>query len=415
MSAIPEFDVVIAGGGMVGASLALALAPLGLRVGLIEAMVLESGVTHASFDERTTALSNGSRRTFDTLGVWTLIEREATPIKRIHVSDRGRFGFARLDAQDEGLNALGYVLPNRILGQALWHRLAEERIEVIAPARVTGMQLVHGAAELTCDQVGSGARLLRTRLAVAADGAQSILRQAAGIGSSHKDYEQVAITTNVLTQRFHDYVAYERFAARGLIAMLPLSEGRAGVIWTVAPQESERLLALSDAAFLSELQESFGFRLGRLLRVGARATYSLGLTRAENCIAPRLAIIGNAAQSLHPIAGQGFNLGLRDAAALAEVLANGVTEFGDTLDAGDGLLLERYRGWRDADRSGIIRFTDGLVRAFSLRLGPLTLARDLGMLAFDLMPNAKRALSQLSLGAAGRVPRLARGAPLLPK
>ncbi|MET0660829.1 MAG: FAD-dependent monooxygenase, partial [Steroidobacteraceae bacterium] len=298
MSAIPEFDIVIAGGGMVGASLAVALAPLGLRVALIEAMVLESGVTHASFDERTTALSNGSRRTFDALGVWTLIEREATPIKRIHVSDRGRFGFARLDARDEGLNALGYVLPNRILGHALWHRLAEERIEVIAPARVTGMQIVHGAAELMCDQAGAGTRLLRTHLAVAADGAQSILRQTAGIGSSHKDYEQVAITTNVLTQRFHDYVAYERFAADGLIAMLPLSEGRSGVIWTVTPKESERLLALSDAEFLSELQQSFGFRLGRLLRVGARATYPLGLTRAQNCIAPRLAIIGNAAQSL---------------------------------------------------------------------------------------------------------------------
>ena len=413
MSAIQEFDAVIAGGGMVGASLALALAPHGLRVGLIEAMVPDGSATHASFDERTTALSNGSRRTFAALGVWPLIEREATPIKRIHVSARGRFGFARLNARDEGLDALGYVLPNRVLGHALWQRLAQERIEVIAPARVTGMQGIHGAAELTIDQAETGTRLLRTRLAVAADGAQSILRQAAGIASSHKDYAQVAITTNVLTQRFHDHVAFERFTADGLIAMLPLTEGRCGVIWTVAPQLSERLLALSDVEFLAQLQEGFGLRLGRLLRVGARATYPLSLTRAQSCIAPRLAIIGNAAQSLHPIAGQGFNLGLRDAAALAEVLADGVTEFGAKCDAGDGLLLERYRSWRDADRSGIIRFTDGLVRTFSLPLGPFAIARDLGMLAFDLMPSAKHALSQLSLGAAGRVPRLARGAPLV--
>jgi 2-octaprenyl-6-methoxyphenol hydroxylase len=411
MSTLPHYDVLIAGGGMVGASLALALVPLGLRVAMIEAAV-PSGGDHASFDERTTALSNGSRRTFETLGVWPLIAREATPIKRIHVSERGRFGFARLHAEDEGLAALGYVIPNRILGQALWERLAQERIDVIAPARVTGMQVGHGVCEITYEQSEAGARVLRAKLAVAADGARSILRQAAGIGSSTKDYEQVAITTNVLTQRFHNHVAFERFTPNGLIAVLPLTEGRCGLVWTVAPRDAEHLLALPDAEFLAELQDAFGFRLGRFLRVGARATYPLALTQAQSSIAPRLAIIGNAAQTLHPIAGQGFNLGLRDAAALAEVLAEGRAEFGSSLDAGDGLLLERYRSWREADRSGIIRFTDGLVRTFSLPLGPLTFVRDLGMLAFDLLPTAKHALSQLSLGAAGRVPRLARGAPL---
>lgn len=398
---------------MVGASLALALAPLGLRVAMIEAMVPGNGETHASFDERTTALSNGSRRTFEALGVWKLIEREATAIKRIHVSSRGRFGFARLDAEEEGVSALGYVLPNRVLGRALWQRLAEERIEVIAPARVTAVQVVEGAAEISYEHAASESRLLRTRLAVAADGAQSVLRQSAGIASAHKEYSQVAITSNVLTQRFHDHVAYERFTADGLIAMLPLTEGRCGVIWTVPPRTAERLLGMDDTRLLSELQDAFGFRLGRLLRIGARATYSLALTRAQTCIAPRLAIIGNAAQSLHPVAGQGFNLGLRDAAALAEVLAEGVAEFGGRLDAGDGLLLERYRQWRDADRTGIIRFTDGLVRTFAAPLGPFSFVRDMGLLAFDLMPSAKHALSQLSLGAAGRVPRLARGASLL--
>lgn len=415
MSAPSEYDVVIAGGGLVGASLALALAPLGLRVALVEASVPATEGSHASFDERTTALSNGSRRTFAALGVWPLIERDATPIKQIHVSNRGRFGFARLSAQDEGVVALGYVVTNRALGQALWRRLAEERIEVIAPARVTGMQLVEHSCEVICEQPNAGTRALQARLAVAADGAQSALREAAGIASSQRSYEQVAITTNVLTQRFHEHTAYERFTPDGLIAMLPIGEGRCGLVWAVSPERSAQLLALPDAEFLTQLQDAFGFRLGRLLRVGAPATYSLALTRSEACTAPRLAIIGNAAQSMHPIAGQGFNLGLRDAAALAEVLAEGRAEFGEALDAGDGLLLERYRGWREADQSGIIRFTDGLVRTFSLPLGPLSFVRDIGLLTFDLIPSAKHALSQLSLGAAGRVPRLSRGAPLEPK
>jgi 2-octaprenyl-6-methoxyphenol hydroxylase len=415
MSAETEYDVLIAGGGLVGASLALALAPLGVRVALIEVMVPAAGQSHASFDERTTALSNGSRRTFEALGVWPLIERDATPIKRIHVSDRGRFGFARLSAEEEGLSALGHVVSNRILGQALWRRLAAERIDVIAPARVTSMQLVDRAVAITCDVEGAGARVLSTRLAIAADGAQSVLREAAGITTSRRDYGQVAITTNVLTQRFHDHVAYERFTAEGLLAVLPLSEGRSGIVWAVPTQHAEELLRLPDPAFLARLQEAFGLRLGRMLRVGARASYPLMLSHAQQYIAPRLAIIGNAAQSLHPIAGQGFNLGLRDAAALAEVLADGRAEFGAQLDPGDGLLLERYREWREADRSGIIRFTDGLVRMFSAPLGPFAFVRDLGLLTFDLMPSAKHALSQLSLGAAGRIPRLSRGAPLLQK
>lgn len=412
MNAVSDYDVTIAGGGLVGASLALALAPLGLRVALIEAVRPVAGQAHASFDERTTALANGSRRTFETLAVWPLIERDATPIKRIHVSHRGRFGFARLNAQDEGLAALGHVVSNRVLGQALWQRLAEARIEVIAPARVTALQVVERTAEVTCEQAGAAPRVLRTRLAIAADGAQSVLRQAAGIGSFQRDYHQVAITTNVLTQRFHDHVAYERFTADGVLALLPISEGRSGVVWAVSPQRAEELLALPDAAFIAQLQDAFGLRLGRLLKVGTRATYPLVLTRAEQYIAPRLAIIGNAAQSLHPIAGQGFNLGLRDAAALAEVLAEGQLDFGAQFDPGDGLLLERYREWREADRAGIMRFTDGVVRTFSLPLGPLAFLRDLGLLTFDLLPGAKHALSQLSLGAAGRVPRLSRGATL---
>lgn len=403
-------DVAIAGGGLVGASLALALAQLQLKVALIEAAPF-GALDQPSFDERSTAISNGSRRIFEALGVWPLIEREATAIRRIHVSDRGRFGFTRIDAKEQGLSALGYVVVNRVMGAALWRRLqAEPSIDVLAPAKVQSMQLQPHSQRIECETEG-GVRIVAAKLAIAADGARSTLRQTAGIGSSTWDYEQVALVSNVLSQHFHDHVAYERFTDAGPLALLPLTEGRLGVVWTFRPNTAREMATLGDAEFLARLQDTFGFRLGRFTRVGQRQLYPLALTRSDEYVAERLAIVGNAAQTLHPIAGQGFNLGLRDAVSLAEVLADGLAQGGE-FDAGDGMWLQRYREWRAADRSNIVRFTDGLVRVFSQPLGPIKLLRDAGMLAFDLMPAAKDALSQLSLGAAGRVPRLARGAPL---
>ncbi|WP_129644927.1 2-octaprenyl-6-methoxyphenyl hydroxylase [Peristeroidobacter agariperforans] len=404
-------DVAIAGGGLVGASLALALAQLQLKVALIEAAPF-GAVDQPSFDDRSTAISNGSRRIFEALGVWPLIEREATAIRRIHVSDQGRFGFTRIDAKEQGLSALGYVVVNRIMGAALWRRLqAEPSINVLAPAKVQSMQLQQHSQRIECAMAG-GVRIVQAKLAIAADGARSTVRQSAGIGSSTWDYEQVALVSNVLSQHFHDHVAYERFTDAGPLALLPLTEGRLGVVWTFRPDTAKEMTLLNDAEFLARLQDTFGFRLGRFTRVGQRQLYPLSLTRSDEYVAERLAIVGNAAQTLHPIAGQGFNLGLRDAVSLAEVLADGLAQGAGEFDAGDGMWLQRYREWRAADRSNIVRFTDGLVRVFSQPLGPVKLLRNAGMLAFDLMPAAKDALSQLSLGAAGRVPRLARGAPL---
>lgn len=404
-------DVAIVGGGLVGASLALALSELNLKVVLIEASVPSVGA-HPSFDDRTTALSNGSRRIFEALGVWPLIEREATPIRRIHISDRGRFGFARIAAEEQGLDALGYVVTNRTMGAALWRRLGEASIDVLSPVRVASMHLADGMQQLEC--VNESGELLRiqARLVVAADGAKSLVREAAGVAAQSWDYLQVALIANVFTQRFHDHVAYERFTPAGPIALLPMTDGRVGLVWTLEPLEARRVEQLSDQDFLAELQQAFGFRLGRITKVGGRALYPLALTRSEDYVAERLAVIGNAAQSLHPIAGQGFNLGLRDAASLAEVLADAQRDHSHEFDAGSGLWLQQYREWRLADRSNIVRFTDGLVRLFTQPLGPVKALRDAGLLAFDLMPTAKDALAQLSLGAAGRIPRMARGAPL---
>ena len=405
-----DFDVAISGGGLVGASLALALAPLGLKVALIEA-VPQGRSEHPSFDERTTALANGSVRIFRSLGVWRQMEREATPIRRIHVSDQGRFGIARIEAAEQGLESLGCVLPNRVMGAALWEGLrAEPGVQVIAPARVVATTVEPGSRTVRIERDGAEPLDLRARLVVAADGARSTLREQAGIAAEHWEYSQTAIISTMSTQRFHDHTAYERFTPDGPIAVLPLADGRCGLVWTRRPQDAARLLALPDEEFLAELQSAFGFRLGRLLRIGARHSYDLALSRSERHVGDRLAIVGNAAQGLHPIAGQGFNLGLRDAASLAEVLADALAE--GATDVGDPTRLAAYARWREEDRRRIVAFTDGLVRLFGSPLGLLRGLRSIGLLAFDSLPAAKGAMARLSVGAAGRIPRLARGVPL---
>jgi 2-octaprenyl-6-methoxyphenol hydroxylase len=402
------FDVAIVGGGMVGATLAAALAPLSLRVALIEA-IPHNAAAQPSFDERTTALSNGSRRILETIGVWPALNSQATPIRKIHVSDQGRFGFARIDAAEQGLAAMGYVVPNRALGLALWSRLANSTgLTVFCPAEVLKVTAGDRAASLDIAQSGQKSRL-EAKLIVAADGAKSAVRAALGIDAEVRDYEQTAVITTILPQRFHDNVAYERFTPSGPLALLPLDGGRCTLVLTLTREAAEAALAWSDAEFIAEVQRRFGFRLGRFLKVGRRVPYPLYLTQSARTSAARAVIIGNAAQGLHPVAGMGFNLGLRDVASVAELIAERAAGGGDP---GGPDLLSEYDAWRSADRGGVIAFTDGLVRMFSSPLSAVSRLRNLGLLAFDLMPPAKSALSRLSTGAGGRVPKLARGVAL---
>lgn len=401
------YDVAIVGGGMVGATLAVALAPLNLRLALIEA-IPHNAAAQPSFDERTTALSNGSRRILETVGVWSALDGAATPIAKIHVSDQGRFGFARIDAREQGLSAMGYVLPNRALGSVLWSRLSSQEIKVFCPAEVSGLTANDEAVRI--DIAGTGAKIaIDAKLIVAADGAQSAVRSAFGVAADVRDYGQTAVITTVLPQRFHDNVAYERFTPEGPLALLPLDGGRCTLVLTLSKEAAQSALAWSDQEFLAEVQRRFGFRLGRFLKVGRRVPYPLSLTQSERTSAPRCVIIGNAAQGLHPVAGMGFNLGLRDVASLAELIAENLA--GDA-DPGSAKLLGEYDAWRSADRGGVIAFTDGLVRMFSNPLSLVARVRNLGLLAFDLLPPAKSALSRLSTGGGGRVPKLARGVAL---
>jgi 2-octaprenyl-6-methoxyphenol hydroxylase len=400
-----EYDVVIAGGGMVGASFALALRATKLRTLLIEGVSPDS-TAQPSFDERTTALGNGSRQIFESLGVWSEMSRESAPIRSIHVSDAGRFGVARLEAAEQGVEAFGYVVPNRVIGRVLWQALrASPGITLAVPAQVREATLSDDGVRIDALIDGRDEKI-RCAVAVAADGAGSVLRASAGIDATVEDYDQVAIVVNASTDRAHTGAAFERFTASGPLAVLPTAGGGYTVVWAVRPERARQLLGLDEDAFAAELLAAFGWRAGRWTRIGRRHTYPLALSRATETVSGRVVLIGNAAQALHPVAGQGFNLGLRDAATLAEMLsaAPASPDFTE--------LLARFAVWRDQDRRGVTRFTDGLVKLFGSELPGLGLVRNFGLLLFDLSPAAKRALSRVSWGFAGRMPRLARGLTL---
>ena len=398
-----EIDVAIIGGGMVGASLALALEGTGVATLLVEGSEPAS-TDQPSFDDRTTALGNASRRIFQSLGVWQDLAPAAGVIRAIHVSDAGRFGFARLVAAEQGIDALGYVISNRVIGAALWKKLRAARsISLRVPARPQGIEIGTDGVKLHI-----GDEEVLAKLVVAADGAHSLVRTAAGIDADVEDYDQIAIVANVVADRPHDGTAYERFTESGPLAVLPLRDGSYGVIWTCKPARATEVLAFDDATYLTQLQERFGWRAGRFVRTGVRASYPLKLTRAAATVATRSVLIGNAAQALHPVAGQGFNLGLRDAAMLAEVLA------GDPRNVGSPQMLRTFSAWRAGDRAGVVRFTDGLVKMFGDARPGIGLLRNLGLLLFDLTPPAKSALARVSAGFAGPTPRLARGLGIRP-
>lgn len=405
-SAPLDTDVAVVGGGMVGASLALGLAGTGVRVLLVESTPFDSAA-QPSFDERTTALGNASRRIFAGLGVWDTIAPSAAAIRAIHVSDAGRFGFSRLDAREQGVDALGYVVANRAIGAAVWGALAHAPgITLRVPARAEELQISAQGVDFTLADAAGSRERVAARLIVAADGAHSQVRLAAGIDAAVQDYEQVAVVANVAAERPHQGVAYERFTPAGPLAVLPVHDGTYAVIWACRLGQAQEVLGLGEAEYLARLQAQFGWRAGRFVRASRRGSYPLKLTRAANTVATRTVLIGNAAQALHPVAGQGFNLGLRDAAMLAEVIANA------SGDVGAPELLRQFSDWRARDREGVTRFTDGLVKLFADRRPGVPLLRNLGLLMFDLAPPAKSALARVSAGFGGPAPRLARGLPV---
>ena len=406
-----NYDIVIAGGGMVGASLALALAPLGLRTAIVEAVPREAG-QQPSFDDRSTALSRSTQRMFEAMGIWDAVVAASTPITNIHVSDKGRFGFAHIDAHEQGVEALGYVVINRVLGRVLQDTLAAVPTrDSLCPASITAASPETGGVAVTLARDGKPEEVAG-RLLVAADGANSAVREMVGIGVSQVAYEQRAIIGNLLPEMPMRNRAFERFTSDGPLAMLPVADGRAGFVWVVAERDAERILELDDEAFLARLQQTFGNRLGELTRVGKRSSYPLSLSKALRLTAPRTVLVGNSAHGLHPAAAQGFNLGLRDVAALCDCIADARDADPAAFDPGAPEQLARYAEWRRPDQQKLVRFTDGLVRLFGDTRPPIAALRGAGMLAFDLVPGVRKVFARHTMGLAGRLPRLSRGVPL---
>lgn len=408
-----NYDILIVGGGMVGATMAYALSPLPLRIGVVEAVPFKSE-SQPSYDDRAIALAYGSAKVFEAMGLWPLLQKHVSPIKKIHVSDRGHMGVARIDSSSEGVDALGYVIENRFVGRVLAEELPKlSNVELLCPATVTTINTSGETAQLSVD-CGGVMRDVSAKLVVAADGGNSAIRNLLDIPTRTWDYGQSAVIANVTPERHHQDVAYERFTDSGPVAMLPNASSddpaRCSLVWTVRREDEERVLGLCDEEFLCELQERFGYRLGELRRAGRRSAYPLRLVRAREHVRPRLALIGNAAHTLHPIAGQGFNLGLRDVAALAQVIAEAHATGGDI---GNATVLKQYAEWRNWDHRKVIGLTDTLARLFSNPLTAVAAVRNAGLIALDIFPPLKRMLTKQTMGLAGRLPRLAMGLPLV--
>jgi 2-octaprenyl-6-methoxyphenol hydroxylase len=396
---ITPLDLLIVGGGMVGASLAIALQHTSRQIGLVEAQSLQTN-SQPSYDDRGIALSYGSQRIFQSMGLWPDIAPYATAIKHIHVSDRGRFGVTRLSADKEQVPALGQVLTARHLGRTLNQHLAGlDRLHLFCPAKVTALKQ---EADYVTVSLSTG-ETIHTRLLVAADGRDSTIRHLLSLGAWQQTYQQTAITANITTDKPHHGWAYERFTDSGPIALLPMSDNRSSLVWTVRSGDEQALLSMSDKQFLSRLQTRFGYRAGRFVRVGQRHHHPLTLMQSDMPVQQRIVFIGNAAHSLHPIAGQGFNLGLRDVAVLADCLADA----GD--DCGNMALLHRYQRWRQKDQDQIINATDNLVRLFSNDISLLGHLRGAGLALLDTLPPVKHLLAKRSMGLGLKQPRLGRG------
>lgn len=404
------YDVLIIGGGLVGSSLACALEPLGLRVGMVEAT--PGGATPSAgpptFDERNLALAAASLNALGALAVLPGLATPPAPLRRIHVSRRGDLGTVRLDARDYGREAFGGVVVARELGVALEARLSTlQTLQRHRPAVLEGLEVHEDHVEVTIAPRGgdaSGGTRLQARLLVAADGTASPVRAAVGIGACIHDYRQTLFVCSLAAARAPDGTAWERFTEVGPMALLPRPDGHYGAIMGVAADDADAVAALADRDYLALFQQRFGGRAGRFLRVGPRSRYPISRCVAGRLVAPRVVLVGNAAQTIHPIGAQGFNLGLRDALALAQLLGRP----GAACDPGCAGLLADYPALRADDREETLAFSDGLARITSNPGMGMHALRSLGLLTLQRMPAIKARLAAGAMGFRGRVPDLAR-------
>ena len=397
-----RYDICIVGGGMVGACLALALRSAPARILLIESQPRRPAGTQS--DQRGLALSLATQRILDHAGVWARISGHAAPIRRVHVSEQGRFGCARFDAGMLGLDAIGYVVNGGLLGETLMEAVRNlSGVEVRQPARVTRVDPGTDSAGV---QLEGGAQI-HCRLLVAADGTASPVRRMLGIPAREHDFRQAALVAVATPRAPHEDTAFERFSTQGPLAVLPMQDGRCSIVYCIARERLDEHLALDDAAFLERLDDRFGGRLDGFTAVSPRTSHPLMLVEPEEQVSGRVLFLGNSAHTLHPNAAQGLNLGARDAAGLAELLGPALSGGGDP---GAAALLAAYVEARSGDQRRVLRFTEGLARMYYDGHPGKMLARSACMHLVERIPPLKRAVLRMGAGLHGRQPAWVRGA-----
>ena len=400
-----DYDIVIAGGGMVGASLAIALADTGLSIAVIEP-VLADAEQQPSYDDRGIGLSLSSKRIFQGLGVWSEVAGAANPIRHIHVSDRGHFGKVRMHAEQLGLESLGHVVIARELGKVLLHRVkSQENVDFICPAKVENFRQTGDGVDLQL-QAKNAPASLRCSLLVAADGTDSGIRQQQDIVTKEHDYRQSLVVSNISSKNPHNDTAYERFTEDGPLALLPLQSDRYVLVFSCSAEMTEHYLSLPDDEFLEEVRQRMGRRVGRIFKLGKRRAYPVRSVMADQQLSGRVLLLGNAAHTIHPNGAQGFNLCLRDVACLAEKLAEADQQ---KLDPGNAMLLGEYLQERKADQHRVSEQSHNITRWFYNRNSGLALVRNLAMTLLDLSPAARQELMRRGMGISGKQPGLVRG------
>ncbi|PHM74351.1 2-octaprenyl-6-methoxyphenyl hydroxylase [Xenorhabdus kozodoii] len=392
-------NVIIVGGGMTGATLALAIASLSrgqLQVSLIEAA--EPAREHPGFDARAIALAYGTCQRLNQIGIWPALQHRVTPITHVHVSDRGHSGFVNIHASDYDIPALGHVIELHDAGIHLFDLLKKSpNIKLYCPAKVDAVERLENSVVVSLDN----GEKLTGELLVAADGSHSAIAQACNIPFQRRSYEQTAVIANVLTSEHPQGRAFERFTQHGPLALLPMSEGRSSLVWCHPLEKQSEINKWRQHEFLQHLQKAFGWRLGKMLDASQRHSYPLALSTASRQISHRLALVGNAAQTLHPIAGQGFNLGMRDVMALAQIISAAAAA---GHDIGAYKVLTQYQQQRQADRETTIGITDGLIRLFANDNLPLKIGRHLGLMAMESVPPMRDRLARQTLGWVAQSP-----------
>lgn len=395
-----DHDLVIVGGGLAGNCLALALKGSGLKVAIVEANTRDQ-LYASSAGDRALALAGGTVMMLEALSIWQGISHAATAIKQIHISDRGHFGKTRLSAEKERVEALGYVITARDIETHVANLVTEAGIELIAPARIVGLS---SGDKVICISLkhGNETKNISAGLLIGADGGLSSVRNLLNIKQHITDYGQTALVTTVKSTISNKNTAFERFTASGPLALLPVAKNHCAVVWTRTTDDANALMLGSEADFLQALQQCFGYKLGELSLTAPRRAFPLSLIRASQMIQGRAVIIGNAVHQLHPVAGQGFNLGLRDVVLLAEML---IKRHEQNKDIGAEDFLKNYAALRKRDHDRVIGFTDAVVKIFSNEWIAMAAARNLGLTLLDHIPIVKTVFTRHAMGLTGNIPR----------